>query len=310
MTPANAPMPHAPEVQAPVMDETLLGAGSADAADATGEIERVLAEARLITSEQSAEITAYATSHGRRFGDAAVELGIIDKAALDRAIAEQLGDPREAGGWSGEPVTFTQPNSPQAEDYRSIRNALALRWFKHPKGERTLAVVSADRYEGRSLMAANLAAGFAQVGFNTLLIDADMRNPRQHEIFAIGPHVPGLSALLSGARGAQGQIHVLPSMPTLSVLPAGGIPSNPQELLLSETLAQFIDRVRARFDMIIVDTPAAAVGSDYQIIGSATRGALLVTHASTTRSQRARKVVEQCHSFGIPVVGSAMLGTA
>ncbi len=282
------------------------GAHPGNLPDDGGTIGRALEQAHLITAEQAAEITAFARSHGRPFGDAAVELGVIDQDTLDRAVAEQIGDPGD--GWSGEPVTFTRPNSPQAEDYRSIRNALALRWFKHPKGERTLAVVSADRGEGRSLMAANLAAGFAQVGFNTLLVDGDMRHPRQHAIFGISPAVPGLSALLSGARGAQGLVHVLPSMPTLSVLPVGGIPSNPQELLLRETLTQFIDHVRQRFDMIIVDTPAAAVGSDYQIIGSATRGALLVTHASATRSLRARRVVDQCHSFGIPVVGSAMLG--
>jgi protein-tyrosine kinase len=272
----------------------------------SGEIGRVLEQARLITHEQSEQIFAFASSHGRPFGDAAVEMGIIDRETLDRAVAEQIGDPAE--GWSGEPVAFTQPGSPQAEDYRSIRNALALRWFKHPKGERTLAVVSADRGEGRSLMAANLAAGFAQVGFNTLLIDGDMRNPRQHAIFSITPDAPGLSALLSGHRSAQGLVHVLPALPTLSILPVGGVPSNPQELLLRETLAHFIDHVRGRYDMIIVDTPAAAVGSDYQIIGSATRGALLVTHASATRTLRAKRVVEQCHSFGIPVVGSAMLG--
>ncbi|WP_353228997.1 polysaccharide biosynthesis tyrosine autokinase [Novosphingobium sp.] len=290
--------------------ETARHAGAATEHDARSEqaggVGHVLEAARLITSEQSAQIFAFAQSHGRPFGDAAVELGVIDRDTLDRAVAEQIGHPGET--WSGEPVAFTQPNSPQAEDYRSIRNALALRWFKHPKGERTLAVVSADRGEGRSLMAANLAAGFAQVGFNTLLVDGDMRHPRQHEIFAISPALPGLSALLSGNQGAQGLVHILPAMPTLSILTAGGIPSNPQELLLRETLGQFIDHVRLRYDMIIVDTPAASVGSDYQIIGSATRGALLVTHASTTRSLRARQVVDQCHSFGIPVVGSAMLG--
>lgn len=266
----------------------------------------VLQDARLITPEQSAEISAFATHHGRQFGDAAVELGLIDRATLDRAVAEQID--HAADTWTGEPVTFAQPHSPQAEDYRSIRNALALRWFKHPRGERTLALVSAERGEGRSLMAANLAAGFAQVGFNTLLIDADLRHPRQHEIFGIAPTVPGLSALLSGQAKAQALVQVLPVMPTLSVLSAGGVPQNPQELLLRETLGQFIEAMRAHYDMILVDTPAASVGSDYQIIASATRGALLVTHAAQTRTQLARRVVEQCQGFGIPVVGSAMLG--
>lgn len=266
----------------------------------------LLQEARLITAQQSREISAFAADHGRQFGDAAIELGLIDRATLNRAIAEQLDHARL--DWSGEPVVFARPDTPQAEDYRSIRNALALRWFKHPRGERTLAMVSAERGEGRSLMAANLAAGFAQVGFNTLLIDADLRHPRQHDIFAIAPGVPGLSALLSGEAHAQALVQVLPVLPTLSVLPAGGVPQNPQELLLRETLGQFIDAMRPRYDMIVVDTPAASIGSDYQIIASATRGALLVTHAAQTRTQLARRVVEQCQGFGIPVVGSAMLG--
>ncbi|HEX8445344.1 MAG TPA: polysaccharide biosynthesis tyrosine autokinase [Sphingomonas sp.] len=267
-------------------------------------IGEMLRQINLLTDEQAQEAERYADEHGMRFGDAAVALGFIDQSTLQRALATQFDLRGAQGGVTGEPLAFTAPQSQAAEDYRSIRNALALRWFKHPQGANTLAVVSPQRGDGRSVMAANLAVCLAQVGFNTLLVDADMRNPTQHHLFNLDDRI-GLSGYLAGRVDPNAFVEV-PGIPSLTVMPAGGIPPNPQELLLRGMLSRLVDETRQRFEMVIFDTPAAEVGSDYQLIGAEAVGALIVTHREQTRTRGAKRLVESCRGFGIRIVGSAM----
>ena len=284
----------------------LTGTGPIDYQPSGGEpLGRVLRRANIISDDQSVEIEAHATRTGMRYGEAAVALGIIDRDTLTRALATQF-DMRvpDGQGGSGEPVAFTMPYSDAAEDYRSIRNALALRWFKHPQGARTLAVVSPQRGDGRSVMAANLAVCCAQVGFRTLLIDGDMRRPSQHRLFALDDRF-GLSNFLAGHH--EGRVFdEVPGIPSLSVMPAGGLPPNPQELLLRQRLNQLVGLATDQFEMVIFDTPAAELGSDYQIIGAEAQGALIVTHRERTRTRSAKRLVDACRGFGIRIVGSAM----
>jgi protein-tyrosine kinase len=266
----------------------------------------VLRNAHLLTEEQIAKVERYAAENRMRFGQAAVALGYIDQPTLDRALATQFDLSVDESGIVGEPIAYTDPHSRAAEDYRSIRNALALRWFKHPQGAQTLAVVSPQRHEGRSIMAANLAVCCAQVGFRTLLIDADMRNPSQHRLFNLEDRF-GLSNYLAG-RAEENGFHQIPGLPSLSVMSAGGFPPNPQELLLRPMLHRLVAETRKHFEMVIFDTPAAESGSDYQIIGAEAVGALLVTRVQQTRTRSAKRLVESCRDFGIRIVGSAMAG--
>jgi len=273
-------------------------------APSSNRIGEMLRQINLLTDAQAQQAERHAEDQGMRFGDAAVALGFIDQATLQRALATQFDLRGAQGGVTGEPLAFTAPQSQAAEDYRSIRNALALRWFKHPEGATTLSVISPQRGDGRSVMAANLAVCFAQVGFNTLLVDADMRNPTQHHLFNLDDRI-GLSGYLAGRVDQNAFIEVA-GIPSLSVMPAGGIPPNPQELLLRGMLGRLVEETRARYEMVIFDTPAAEAGSDYQLIGAEAIGALIVTHREQTRTRGAKRLVESCRGFGIRIVGSAM----
>ena len=104
-----------------------------------------------------------------------------------------------------------------------------LRWFDTDPAHKALAIISGERREGRSYIAANLAVVFSQLGEHTLLIDADMRNPSQHKLFGLD-NGGGLSAVLSG-RGRPVTVKHVPGLPDLWVLPAGAPPPNPLELL-------------------------------------------------------------------------------
>jgi len=261
----------------------------------------------LITSTQADQIAAHGRSKGLRFGEAAIALGLLSKDDLYRVLAEQFSAPSPTLRTAVQPSLFvaSQPQSDAAEDFRTLRNTLALRWFKHPEGSKALAVISPNREDGRSTVAAKLAAAFAQVGRRTLLIDADMRNPSQHKIFQLDDRY-GLSGFLAGRPPGPNSMQI-PGLEALTVMPVGGVPPNPQELLLRPTVDELFRTAFERFEVVILDTPAAEAGSEYQLVAAKASGALVVSRRVRTRVQSAQKLVRTCTEFGTRIVGSIMV---
>jgi protein-tyrosine kinase len=141
-------------------------------------------------------------------------------------------------------------------------------------------LVSPNRNEGRSYMAANLAIVFSQLGGRTLLIDANLRQPRQHELFKLQGDY-GLSDVLAG-RADLTVVTRATVFPDLSVLPAGTVPPNPDELI-SRGLKNCLQQLQITFDVILIDTPAAELGIGAHIIALHCGGALLVARKDKTR---------------------------
>jgi capsular exopolysaccharide synthesis family protein len=202
-------------------------------------------------------------------------------------------------------IVFREPQSLGAEQFRSLRNTLALRWFKHPEGARTLAVVSPTEFEGRGAVAANLAIAFAQAGFQTLLIDADMRTPSQHQLFNVDG-ISGLAGYLAGW-GGDSPLYEMGNIANPAVIPVGSVPPNPQDLLVRGMLQDLLTEAKNRFEVILVNTPAASVASDYLLIGADTAGMLIVTVGGQTRASDAAKLIKDSKEFGIRIVGSIMV---
>jgi capsular exopolysaccharide synthesis family protein len=162
-------------------------------------------------------------------------------------------------------------------------------------------VVGASRGEGRSFLAANLAVVFSQQGARTLLVDADLRNPRQHELFKVSDRF-GLSSLLA-RRCDENAIHRIRGLPGLAVLPAGATPPNPLELLTRPEFATMLANLTNDYGVIIIDTPAATLGADFQGIAAAAEGVLLVAHRNVTRAAAARTVAESLTATATTVAG-------
>src|SRR5262249_10616912 len=137
-----------------------------------------------------------------------------------------------------------------------------------------LAVVSPCRGEGRSYLAANLAVVFSQLGERTLLIDADMRTPRQHVMFNLENRA-GLSTILSGRADMQVIEHIVPLL-DLSIMPSGPVPPNPQELLGRPLFRKLLADVAQEFDIVILDPPAGNANADAQTVAARAGGALMV----------------------------------
>jgi protein-tyrosine kinase len=190
--------------------------------------------------------------------------------------------------------------SREAEPFRALRSQLMLRWLGSEDEHRSIAILSPDRNEGRTHIAANLALVFAELGQFTLLIDADLRNPRLHTLFNIN-NATGLSTVLADG---EAKVQRIDQFPSLTVLTSGRIPADPEELLSRESFSQLIDLVRESYDVVIIDTPAAGSGIDAYIIAARAKAGLIVARRNVTRvahldSLRERVGVTQATMLGI-----------
>ena len=265
----------------------------------------ILVEQGRLTPADAEEIQRYAGAHGMRFGEAALKLKLLTLQDIDFAVAQQFNYPiLQRGGQGGvadDVVAAYNPQSESIEPLRALRSQLTLRWF-NDANHRVVAITSPGRREGRSWLAANLAAVFAQIGERTLLIDADMRHPRQHELFNLSNSV-GLSALLTGRAGKETACRVHPHL-RLFVLPAGAIPPNPQELLGRPVFDVVLERFVEQFDVILIDTPAATETADAQIVAERAGAALMLARLNVTRHSQLTAAMESLTQTGVNVIGS------
>lgn len=242
-----------------------------------------------------------------RFGEAAVRLGLISEDDVRFALARQYDMPHftpASEGPSRELVAAFAPFHPRTEEFRALRTQLMIRWYSPEHGRKALVVASPEPGEGRSYVAANLAIAFSQLGARTLLVDADMRNARQHRIFGL-PEVQGLSTLLAG-RSDHKSTFPVPGMSKLSVLPAGPLPPNPQELLSRPIFASFMKDLQGIYDVLVIDTPPARHFADTQSIVFRAGDALVVTRKNHTSVALTQKTIRELAATGARVVGTVV----
>jgi len=269
----------------------------------------ILIDAGRLNADQTERILRLQREKGLRFGEAAVVLGLANNNDIHYALARQFDYPylqRGESKVSPQVVAAYDPFSPQVESLRALRSQLMLRWFDPVEGRRALSVVSPGAGEGRSWLAANLAVLFSQLGERTLLIDADLRKPSLHTLFGLQER-SGLSTLLAG-RPAPEAVQRVPDLLSLSVLQAGVVPPNPQELLARPILGQLLQQYSSSFDVVIVDTPAGSRYADAAMVAVRTHGALMVARRDQSRMGDMKRYAERLTQSGAVVVGSVMNG--
>jgi len=237
-----------------------------------------------------------------RFGEAARRLRLVSNADIQYALSVQFGLPYvygAHGGLSEELIAAHDPFDQRLEALRDLRTQLLLHWFGPER--RRLAIVSTDAGDGRSYIAANLAVLFAQLGELTLLIDADLRFPRQHRIFRLMAG-RGLAHALY-ARGVNGDAEKVSYFENLFVLSAGAVPPNPSELVSRPGLSTLLDEAARRYSVVLIDTPAWSRGSDAQLIAARAGGALLVARENRTRLGPLRQLQDAIGRTGAQIAG-------
>jgi protein-tyrosine kinase len=244
----------------------------------------ILRETANLTTEEVEEILAYMRERGGRFGDAAVALGLASADDVLLALSQQFHYPyasEDRRKISPELVALNQPFSSQAEAFRAFRSQVMMRLYSDGDQRCALAVISPNAGDGKTFFSANLAITLAQLGGRTLIVDADLRGPRQHEVFSV-ENTAGLSSLLAGRADSQ-VFQQVPGVPSLFVLPVGVTPPNPLELIERPAFGILMRELTAKFDHVIVDTPAAIYGSDAQVVAARCGAALVVARKNESR---------------------------
>jgi chain length determinant protein tyrosine kinase EpsG len=244
----------------------------------------IISDARNLTADQVEKILQHQRAKGIRFGEAAVALGFATPDDVLHALAQQFHypySPSETQLQRKELVVLNQPFSRQAEAFRAVRSQITMRVFNGAEPRAALAVVSSDSGDGKTFFSANLGVALAQLGGRTLVIDADMRGPRLHEVFGVD-NSSGLSGILAGRAESQ-VIRQVEGVPSLFVLPVGITPPNPVELVERPAFGLLMRELAAKFDHVIVDTPAAEYGADCGVIASRCGAALVIARRDESR---------------------------
>ncbi|HSW16508.1 MAG TPA: chain length determinant protein tyrosine kinase EpsG [Ramlibacter sp.] len=268
----------------------------------------LLVDSGRLSFEDAERIHDYQEKTGQLYGDAGIEMGLLSPQDVRMALSMQFGHvllPRDSGLGS-ELVAAWQPDSPAVEHLRSLRSQLMLRWFENDLPHPGLAIVSPGKAEGRSYITANLAVLFAQLGKRTLVVDADLRSPRQHRIFGVPGRI-GLSAILAGRAGPDTVVDIK-AVPGLSVLPAGAQPPNPQELLARAGFSKLLSSLRSTYEVILVDTPASTNCADAATIAARAGAALVVACRDSSSVGGVATLTDELRQYGVTVVGAVLNG--
>jgi non-specific protein-tyrosine kinase len=211
-------------------------------------------------------------------------------------------------------VTLDQPNSPAAESYRTLRTRMAR--LASQLDINSVMVVSAGVGEGKSTTAANLAVVLAETGKDVLLVSADLRRPRLHQLFGL-PNKSGLSDLLAdgtaptrraaaGANPRQMASELWSVGPNLWVILSGPLPPHPSALMDSDAMRQFLKEQRDLFDFIVLDCPPALVVADALALAPLADAVLVVADAKESDREAVSRLKEELEQVGGRIVGAVL----
>lgn len=169
---------------------------------------------------------------------------------------------------------------------------------------RIVMVTSTGPGEGKSTVASHLAVGLAEAGQRVLLVDADMRKPRVHELFGI-PQEPGLSNFLVGLTGEREIFRAGPA-DGLQVVTAGHISPNAAELAGTPRFRGFLESQAVDFDWIVIDVPPVMAVTDAAVVARLATGVLFVVGSEMTSRYAAKTAIARLHQVGARLLGAVL----
>ena len=203
-------------------------------------------------------------------------------------------------------IAHKDPKSPVSEIFRTLRTN--IQFMNTNKSLKTLLVTSTLPGEGKSWVASNLSVAFAQAGKRVILIDADMRKGRIYNIFGVLPR-PGLSNYLSGVNENDYQVENLgdflreTEVPNLYVMPAGNIPPNPSELLITPQMVNLLEQLKQQCDLIIIDGTPSRLVTDAVILSRIVDSTIIVTAHNQTKKDDLQRVIRDIKNVGGKIAG-------
>ena len=218
-----------------------------------------------------------------------------------RSAAEEE---KMAGVTEVELINHLFPRINIAEDYRTVRTSIM---FSLPgKGSKAMVFTSSSPQEGKSATVANLGISFAQLGVKVVVVDADLRKPRQHKIFKV-KNTSGLSDYLTGRRSFD-EIIQKTAIDSFWVVPSGPHPPNPAELLNSEMMKDFVRLLKERFDVVLIDTPPVMAVIDPVIVSSYVDSTVIVLRTGKAARKPVLRTVSELRRAQAKIIGVVFNG--
>lgn len=205
----------------------------------------------------------------------------------------------EQAGQGKELILEHHPLSIIAESYRALRTSLLL--SRPAERPRTLLFTSATRDEGKTATAVNTAIMFAQMGLNTLLVDADLRRPRCHKVLSMGKAL-GLTEVLTGHLALADAVRLTPT-DHLAFISSGTLPPNPSELLGSAKMREVVAQLARDYDCVIFDSPPVMPVTDSVLLAQSMEGVVLVVDSQKTAKSLIREVRVKLNHFHAKILG-------
>lgn len=204
-------------------------------------------------------------------------------------------------------IAHMDPKSPISEVFRTLR--ANIQFMNTKRSSRLILVTSTLPGEGKSWISSNLAVTFAQAGKTVLLIDSDMRKGRQYVIFDVPPK-PGLSNYLSGigmedienVNDIENYIQET-EIDNLYIMPAGDIPPNPSELLISSKMNRLLKELSEKCDIVIIDGTPCELVTDSMVLTRIVDSTIVVTAYKQTKKDSLRKIIDNIKDVGGKNIG-------
>jgi tyrosine-protein kinase len=234
---------------------------------------------------------------------------IKGKDDLERAAAglPVMGMIPSVPGWKDRTVprvvTLTEPSSPSAEAYRTLRTS--IRFITVERRLRVIQITSPSASEGKTTTTANLGVALARAGGRVIIVSCDLRRPRVHEFFGLSNQV-GFTSVLLGEAPLRTALQRVSNDDRLWVLPSGPRPPNPSELLSSARASDILLSLQEQADTILVDCPPVLPVTDSAVLASRVDGTLLVATAGTSTRKQVARAVEMLRQVNAPLVGTVL----
>jgi succinoglycan biosynthesis transport protein ExoP len=199
---------------------------------------------------------------------------------------------------TGRPLLLGDTEGHAGEAFRALRaNVFAA--CGH--GAKSVVVTSTAPAEGATTTAINLALVAAETGLRVLLIEADMRRPSAARYLNLREG-PGLMAVLANRGSLTGAVQTLTGY-GVDVVPAGGTPANPGELIGSSEMAELIATVTAEYDFVVIDAAAVLTSVDAAVLARYTDGAIVVVDTRRTKRRQLADATASLHQAGVRLLG-------
>ncbi|WP_297423421.1 CpsD/CapB family tyrosine-protein kinase [Clostridium sp.] len=198
-------------------------------------------------------------------------------------------------------VVEKKPKSIVSEAYRTLRTNVQYSSFD--KEIKAIVVTSAEAAEGKSTVSGNLALSFAQNDKKVIIVDCDLRKPSMHKNFKIS-NLSGLSEVLIGKENLENVIQSRNE--NLDILPSGKIPPNPSEMLSSIAMTKLIEKLKEKYDVVILDSAPLQAVTDAQILSTKADGTILVIRAQRTSRESVIEAKNLLTKVGANIIGTVL----